>query len=143
MTVVRVAIAVTLVVLGVTAVLAQQAAPRSGTDGVYTTGQADQGKVIYDEQCALCHGTMTSVTPDMAPLLNDHTFRARWTSRSLGELFEIIQVEMPQDAPGSLSSQQSADLIAYILSANKLPPGDVALTDDAEALTEIPFEPDS
>ena len=130
-----------LAAAGVTAALAEQAPPRSVKDGVYTMGQADQGKVVYDDKCALCHGRMASVTPDIAALLDDHTFRKRWTSRSLGELFEIIYLTMPQDAPGTLSTAQAADLVAYILSANKLPPGDVALPDDVETLAELPFEP--
>ena len=77
----------------------------------------------------------------MAALLADHTFRNRWRGRSLGEMFELIRDTMPQDAPGSLSPQQSAELVAYILSGNRLPTGDLALTDDVERLGQIIFEP--
>ena len=136
------ALAVTFAMAGgVTTVWAQQTAPRSVTEGIYTTEQAARGEAVYDEQCALCHGKMTAFTPDMAPLLGDHTFRARWTDRSLGELFGMIHETMPQDAPGTLSSQESADLVAYILSGNRLPAGDVPLTDDLETLTQTPFDP--
>ena len=134
------ALAVTLAVAGVTTLWAEQPLP-SVTEGIYTTEQAARGEVVYDEQCALCHGKMTAFTPDMAPLLGDHTFRARWTDRSLGELFGMIHETMPQDAPGTLSSQESADLVAYILSGNRLPAGNVPLTDDLETLTQIPFDP--
>lgn len=111
------------------------------SDGFYTGAQADRGEALYDEQCVVCHGALTQITPDMAALLADHTFRARWTGRSLGELFELIQVEMPQDAPGSLSARQTTDLLAYILRGNKRPAGDAPLAEDAVALDEIPFDP--
>ena len=116
---------------------------RSVADGVYTTEQAERGAALYDEQCVSCHGEIRQLTPDMAALLADHTFRARWGERSLGELFKMIQVEMPQDAPGSLSSQQTADLVAFLLRGNRRPVGELALPDNVEALQAIPFEPDS
>ncbi len=124
-----------LAVVGATAARVQPA------DGLYTNVQADRGNALYDEQCVVCHGALTQMTPDMAALLADHTFRARWTGRSLGELFELIQVEMPQDAPGSLSAQQTTDLLAYILRGNKRSAGDAPLAEDAVALDEIPFDP--
>ncbi len=124
-----------LAVVGAPATRAQPA------DGLYTNAQADRGEALYDEQCVVCHGALTQITPDMAALLADHTFRARWTGRSLGELYELIQVEMPQDAPGSLSAQQTTDLLAYILRGNKRPAGDVPLSEDAVALAELPFDP--
>ena len=136
-----VALSMTLVVGVGATVPARQPASPSVADGIYTTAQADRGQVLYEEQCVRCHGAVTQVTPEMAALLADHTFRARWRGRSLGELFEVIQVTMPQDDLGSLSSSQTTDLVAYILSGNRRPPGDVALTDDVEALTEIPFDP--
>ncbi|MEE8128935.1 MAG: cytochrome c [Vicinamibacterales bacterium] len=110
-------------------------------DGIYTAAQAEQGQAVYDEQCVSCHGPVTAFVPEMAALLADHTFRNRWRGRSLGEMFELIRDTMPQDAPGSLSPQQSAELVAYILSGNRLPAGDLALTDDVERLGQIMFEP--
>jgi hypothetical protein len=77
----------------------------------------------------------------MAALLADHTFRNRWTDRSLGELFILIQEEMPQDAPGTLSLKETTNLLAYILSGNRLPAGVAPLSDDVEHLRQIPFAP--
>ena len=132
-----VALAVTPAAAGISVARAQEAADRSAKDGVYTTVQANQGKTVYDEQCELCHGTLTSVTPAVAPLLNDYVFQTTWNDRSLGELFERIRDTMPQEAPGTLSSAELVELIAYILSANQLPPGDVALPQDTETLMHI------
>ena len=108
---------------------------------LYTSAQADAGEVLYDEQCVSCHGTLSAFFPEMAALLGDHTFRQRWEGRSIGELFQLIQEEMPQDAPGSLSNDETASLVAYILAGNRFPAGDTALSNDLEALNDIPFAP--
>jgi mono/diheme cytochrome c family protein len=121
----------------VTAVRAEQAPPRSAKEGVYTTEQATHGKTVYDEKCASCHGDMATSTPEMAALLNDSGFQNLWRDRSLARLFSRIRETMPQDKPGTLSPEQTVDLIAYILSANQLPAGDVPLPHDLESLKEI------
>ena len=133
------AVAVALVGAAVAAPAAQDQ-PRSANDGVYTAAQAERGQVLYDDQCASCHGPIRAFVPEMAALLGDHTFRANWRGRALGELFGLIQETMPQDAPGSLSPQQSAELVAYILSGNRKPAGDTPLADDPAQLDGILFE---
>lgn len=131
--------AVIALVLSTSAIAAyeQPAMSRSVRDGVYTSAQADQGKATYSEKCASCHGNMATATPDMAPLLNDYTFQEAWKNRSVGQFFDRIRRTMPQNEPGTLSPQSTAEIVAYILSANKLPPGEVALPAEAEALGEI------
>ena len=116
-------------------------APLSVRDGVYTTAQAERGRAIYANQCVSCHGELAAFAPEVAALLADHTFRNRWEGRSLGELFTLIREEMPQDAPGTLSAQQTASLVAHLLSGNRLPAGDAALSDDVDRLSQIPFDP--
>ena len=133
------AVAVALIGAAV-AVPAAQDPPRSVDDGVYTAAQAERGQVLYDEQCAVCHGPIRAFVPEMAALLGDHTFRAKWRGRPLAELFGIIQETMPQDAPGSLSPRQSAELVAYILSGNRKPAGDTPLAIDPDQLDGILFE---
>ena len=132
--------AVVALVLAATAAPAAQSDPRSASDGVYTAEQAARGEALYDKQCASCHGPIRAFVPEMAALLGDHTFRAKWRGRPLGELFDLIRRTMPQDAPGSLSPAQSAELVAYILSGNRKPAGPTPLADDAERLGRIRFE---
>jgi mono/diheme cytochrome c family protein len=136
----RIAALASVLALTCGAVRAQQAAARSVRDGVYTTAQAKQGKIVYDAHCLECHGSMASATPDMAPLLNDHMFQASWKDRSLSDLLDKIRDTMPPNKTGTLSLQELVDLVAYILSANTLPPGDVPLTEDAETLKHIVFD---
>jgi S-disulfanyl-L-cysteine oxidoreductase SoxD len=120
--------------------VALQAAPRSVKDGVYTTAQASAGKTAYADLCASCHGTMASATPDMAPLLNDYVFQDTWKNRSVGDLFERIRNTMPQNAPSTLSPQRTAEIVAYILSANQLPAGNEALAEDLGVLKQIQMD---
>jgi hypothetical protein len=47
---------------------------------------------------------------------------------------------MPQNAPGKLTKQQNADILAYVLSFNKFPAGKTELYRQAEMLKEILFE---
>jgi mono/diheme cytochrome c family protein len=125
---------------GIVAIRAPQAAPRSVKDGVYTTAQASAGKIAYADKCASCHGTMASATPDMAPLLNDYVFQDTWKTRSVGDLFERIRNTMPQNQEGTLSPQSTAEIVAYILSANQLPVGAEALDDDVDVLKQIKMD---
>jgi mono/diheme cytochrome c family protein len=129
------------VAMSVAVAVAVQAPSQSVRDGVYTTGQANAGKSAYIEKCASCHGAMAGATPDMAPLLNDYVFQDTWKNRSVGELFERIRMTMPQSEPGTLSPQRTAEIVAYILSANELPAGDRPLGDEVEALKQIRMDP--
>ena len=89
---------------------------RSVWDGVYSDEQATRGKGLYAEQCASCHGSeMTG--GEMAPPLAGGEFMAGWDGLTVGDLFERIRISMPQNAPGSLSGQQNADILSFILSA--------------------------
>jgi len=133
----------TAVAVIATAAVVISLAPASlrAQDGLYTPAQAERGVALYEAQCVSCHGDLTTFVPEVAALLGDHTFRNRWRGRALGELFELISVEMPQDAPGSLSPDESADLVAYILSGNRLGAGDTALPNNPEQLTQRLFGP--
>jgi mono/diheme cytochrome c family protein len=116
-------------------------APARAQDGLYAPEQAERGATLFAVQCISCHGALTAFVPEVAALLGDHTFRNRWSGRPLRELFELIQVEMPQDNPGSLSAAETADLVAYLLNGNRLGPGDRALSETPEQLTQPLFQP--
>ena len=129
--------AAAIILMAAAALRAAQAPPRSAKEGVYTTEQANRGKPVYDGKCAACHGSMATVTPDMAPLLNDSGFQNLWRDRSLAQLFGRIRETMPQDKPNTLSPEETADIVAYILNANQLPAGETALPTALEILKEI------
>jgi len=108
-------------------------------DGVYTEEQATRGKGLYAEQCSSCHGGELT-GGEMAPPLAGGEFLAGWDGLTIGDLFERIRISMPQNAPGSLSGQQNADILAYVFSANKFPAGTTEMPKEAGILKTIKFE---
>jgi cytochrome c len=111
---------------------------RTVWDGVYTAEQSKRGEKVSAEQCARCHGE-TLAGAEAAPALVGDVFNANWEGVPLGDLFERIRISMPQDTPGSLSRQQNADVIAYLLKAGKFPAGDKELATDTTVLGQITF----
>ena len=108
-------------------------------DGVYTEEQANRGKQGYADQCASCHGPELT-GGEMAPALAGGEFMAGWDGLTVGDLFERIRISMPQNAPGTLSGQQNADILAFMLASNKFPAGSAELAKDAMILKNIKFE---
>ena len=117
------------------------AQPPTGSvwSGVYTQAQSDRGKALYSEQCASCHGGELT-GGEMAPPLAGGEFMAGWDGLTVGDLFERIRISMPQNSPGSLSGQQNADILAFILNAAKFPVGETELPKEAGILKTIKFE---
>jgi hypothetical protein len=122
---------------------AQQAAPaapaassatRSVWDGVYTLDQAKRG-ALKSGLCTQCHGDNFEGGP--APQLGGADFLARWDGRTLGDLFELMRLTMPDDDPGSLPREQYADLVAYILAVNRFPVGSAEIGTQLEPLKLI------
>jgi quinoprotein glucose dehydrogenase len=108
-------------------------------DGVFSEAQATRGKALYSENCASCHGGELT-GGEMAPPLAGGEFMAGWDGLTIGDLFERIRISMPQNAPGSLSGQQNADILAFMFSANKFPAGETELPKEAGILKQIKFE---
>jgi hypothetical protein len=50
-----------------------------------------------------------------------------------------MRVSMPQNSPGSLSRQQNADILAFMLSKANVPPGKTELPTQTEVLKTIKF----
>jgi hypothetical protein len=105
---------------------------RSTMSGVFTATQADSGQDLYGSTClGGCHS------------LSSHhgiAFRHRWEGHPVYELFQLINDKMPNDDPGSLSSEESLQLVAYLLKLNGMPAGKDALSSDAAALKKIKIE---
>lgn len=137
-TILTAAAAVLAGVAGASAVLRAQAASTGA--GVYTDAQAKRGMPLYKEQCAACHGDDLRGN-DIIPGLAGQTFTSNWQGKSLGDLFDKIQMTMPALSPGSLTPEQTADLLAFMLSASKYPAGKTDLPSKAEALQPIKIDP--
>ena len=112
---------------------------KSVWDGVYTEEQAKRGEPIYHKECAACHGDMLT-GGESAPPLTGGAFLSNWNGLTMGDLFDRIRKTMPQSAPGRLTRQQDADILAFMLSVNKFPAGRTELFRQSEMLKEIRFE---
>jgi len=126
-------------VLMLRATVHAQPPTKSVWDGVYTEEQAKRGSGLYQENCASCHGAELT-GGEMAPPLSGGEFMAGWDGLTVGDLFERIRISMPQNAPGSLSGQQNADVLSFMFSANKFPAGAAELPKEAGILKTIKFE---
>jgi len=107
--------------------------------GVYTVEQAERGRSLYETACAGCHGVDLN-GGDEAPVLAGGEFVWAWNGLTVGTLFERIRKTMPVEDPGSVSRQQKADILAFVLSVNNFPSGDSELPSRSSRLQRIMFE---
>src|SRR3989475_5405911 len=108
-------------------------------DGVYTEEQANGGEMLYARRRARCHAADLT-GGEIAPALNSAEFKSNWSGLSVDDLLERIKVSMPQNDPGSLGRQQTADIVAFVLFKNGFPEGKTELAREAEVLKVIRFE---
>ncbi len=110
------------------------------------SGSVEQGQVVYQAQCASCHGenlqggignrliggrgTLVNDDPTKAPV---KTVESYWPYATT--LFDYVKRAMPFDSPGSLSNDQVYAVSAYILSEAKIVPPDAVL--DAASLAAV------
>jgi S-disulfanyl-L-cysteine oxidoreductase SoxD len=117
----------------------QASESQSVWDGVYTEEQARRGEDLYQKSCSSCHGDQLNGTGE-APALSGGKFLSNWNGLTVGDLFERIRKTMPQDKPERLTRKEKADVLAYVLSFNKFPPGKSELRHQVEWLKQIQFE---
>ena len=113
------------------------AAPRiSIWDGVYTEAQAERGHTLYMQSCSRCHGANLSGTFETPPLTG--RFMPYWSGSTLDALFDYVSTAMPLDRPGALGAGANADILAFLLKSNEIPPGSKELS--AGNLKSINFD---
>jgi cytochrome c len=111
-------------------------------DGRYTDAQADRGLSVYFEHCVHCHGALLEGDGDIIPSIGDRGFQRAWGLYSLGALYEYVSMSMPDDkGGGSLTLQQYADVVAFMLRVNGYPAGAEELVSSSAALRGIRIVP--
>jgi S-disulfanyl-L-cysteine oxidoreductase SoxD len=131
---------VTLIAMLMAGVVTRMGAvqPKSQWDGIYLQEQAKRGGAVYSAQCATCHGQDLR-GGDMAPGLIGEEFFVNWYDLTISDLFERIRISMPQNSPGSLSRQETADVVSFILSKSNFPAGESELSSELAVLKAIAF----
>ena len=115
--------------------LSLQAQAKTTKDGVYSEVQAKRGATFFGAKCAICHGK--ALEGGGGPPLSGADFLGFWDKMPVSELVTKIATSMPDDAPGTTTRPQAADVVAYILQRNKMPAGDADLASTDAALKAI------
>jgi cytochrome c len=113
-------------------------------------GTVAQGRTIYAQQCASCHGANGEGVPPLYPPLigrppaaENFVFGTNPTlPRTIGNywpyattVFDYVRRAMPLDTPGSLTDDEVYAVTAYLLAANQVIP--VTATLDSASLTAV------
>ena len=122
----------------ITTSAAQVSGPRTVWDAVYSAEQARRGERLAMERCVACHGDNLS-GGELAPPLAGSLFTANWDGILLSDLVDRVRTTMPLDMPGTLSRQQTVDIVTYMLSVGKFPSGETPLATDGGTLGQITF----
>ncbi len=107
------------------------------------SGSVDEGKVVYDNSCASCHGANADGGPVYGAMYGGvgsfMTDKRKLTIGSMypfpGILFDYVKRAMPMDAAQSLTDDEVYAVSAYLFHLNDLVPADAVL--DAKSLSEI------
>jgi S-disulfanyl-L-cysteine oxidoreductase SoxD len=110
------------------------------------SGTVEQGKGVYEQQCASCHGanlqggigdkliggrgTLVNDDPKKPPV---KTIESYWPYATT--IFDYVKRAMPLAAPDSLSDDQVYAVTAYILAEAKIIPPDAVM--DAKTLPAV------
>jgi len=97
-------------------------------------GSVEQGKMLFAQQCAACHGAAgEGATADML-VGGAGTLASKSAKRTIGSywpyattVFDYVRRAMPLDKPGSLSAEEIYALSAWLLHANGIVGADAVM----------------
>ena len=120
-----------------TSVIAQDPAPIWA--GIYTSAQADRGRMVVERHCGECHHD--DLSGGEGPALVGPTFMLKWETQSVERLFHKIRDTMPEVGSTAVTEAEKLDTVAYILQQNGFPAGSKELTDASGALAAFKMIP--
>jgi cytochrome c len=122
------------------------------------SGSVTQGRKVWDDKCASCHGTFGESNEVFTPLVGGTTVDDIRTGRvktlvtgdvarttlmklsSISTLWDYIRRAMPWNAPKSLSTDEVYASVAYLLNLGDIVADDFVLSDEniGEAQSKLP-----
>jgi len=121
------------------------------------SGSVEKGQVIWEAQCASCHGTFGESNEIFTPIAGGTSKEDLKTGRvaslkdmkqpqrttlmkvpTVSTLWDYIYRAMPWNAPRSLSPDDTYALVAFILSLGEIVPDDFVLSDKNIAEIKMP-----
>jgi mono/diheme cytochrome c family protein len=110
--------------------------------GIYTDGQAAQGRKFYAAACSECHGEQLEGDLDQGfPALASPGFMIEWDGQTMADLVRHIHTS-PHDNPSDMDRDTAVALAAFILNRNGAPSGKAPLSPDAKEEAKIMFTKD-
>jgi polar amino acid transport system substrate-binding protein len=110
--------------------------PSSKADGWYSVQQAAAGKKLFDDSCSGCHGVR--LQGGAGPALSGVTWKQKFGGAKLLTVWGEIKGPMADYAGKTLTTQESLDILAYLLQQNGLAAGNYPLTDTRELSDGLP-----
>ncbi len=105
--------------------------------GVYNDEQAARGLMVYEENCARCHGAPGGQTPS----LTGNDFMDRWREDNVESLYLFIKNSMPpmrgRTVRTPLADNLYQDVMAFILKSNNFPAGSFELKPETFASIQV------
>jgi cytochrome c len=121
------------------------------------SGSVEKGQIIWEAQCASCHGTFGESNEIFTPIAGGTSKEDLKTGRvaslkdmkqpqrttlmkvpTVSTLWDYIYRAMPWNAPRSLSPDDTYALVAFILSLGEIVPDDFVLSDKNIAEIKMP-----
>jgi len=106
--------------------------PQTTMDKVYSTAQAGKGEEKFNQVCTACH---------LVSDLSGSRLREKWEGQSVGDVFDFISNSMPEGDPGSLTKDEYASILAYLLKQSGYPAGEAELPIDTAVLSKVKIVP--
>jgi cytochrome c-type protein NapC len=110
--------------------------PSSKLDGWYSVEQAAAGKKLFEDSCSGCHGA--KLEGGDGPALSGATWKQRFGGAKLLTVWGEIKGPMAEYAGKTFTTQQSLDILAYLLQQNGLAAGTRPLADTRELSDTLP-----
>jgi mono/diheme cytochrome c family protein len=121
-------------------VVADNATPSNPAS--YTTAQAHAGLAVYTANCVGCHGANLQGVAAPGVAGTDFLTTVKNNKWSLEDFRTLVVENMPLNNPGTLTPEQYANVIAFLLASNCYPAGTTAFPQkDSPAFASVKMGP--